>query len=920
MNVSENDVFLKRARELAAKLTDEEKLGMITTHQLPAERVGIGEFYIGTEVARGYVGRSEDKPSTVFPQPVGLAATFDCELMYSLGRIAGEEARAYYNEEKRGGLALWGPTVDMVRDPRWGRTEEAYGEDVMLAGELTAAYTLGMAGENSEGFYKTVPTLKHFCANNNERDRGSFDAYLPPRLKYEYYYAAFENAIRYGGARSVMAAYNEINGLPAIMDTELETLLKAEWGLWFVVSDGGDFSQNVTAHHYCDTYSEAYELSLKAGCDIMTDVEPLVKKAAQKALADGRITMADIDKTVVNTLYARLRLGQFDKTEFDDIGREVIDCPAHREVNARAALEQMVLLKNDGLLPLKSGYGKIAVVGAMADESLMDWYTGYSTYRNSVLDGMRGRFGEVVHDSLWDIVSLKAPNGRYLCAHEDGSVRADSETPEDGALFELQDWGENWCVLFSVKYKRYVRLFDDNTIRLHRRTIYDWFTRETFNLREYCGRTIIEEFLDHRRLTSDDNGMLTVSEKRAVSEDMLWEIVTVSSGKDRAVKLARECDTVICCTGNYPVMTAKECYDRSTLALNVQAGMTQTLAAVNPRTVLMLVSSYPYAVCEESECAAAVLWSSHAGAELGRAAAAVISGDHSPAGRLPLTWYRSELDLPDIGCYDIASTGSTYMYFDGEPLYPFGHGLSYAKFAYGTPTLTQYEDGSLELSVEIENLSDIAADEVVQVYFRMDKSALSRPIKKLCGFERKHFEACEKAVVRINIPRHILRVYDVRAEKMIVEGGVYRFMVGASSADIRAEVTAEVGGESLSARGNSFPAESFDAAKGIRLTYSQKLRRCFVRCTAWSGELTYGGLETESPVTAVEVKGLSMNGVGSVSIKLGGSEAECELYPADSEDDFSVCRALFPEPVRADTLTVKIGSGCNISHITVIHK
>ena len=199
----ENDIFLSRARELLDKLTEEEKLGLLTTHHEAVERLGLGEFFIGTEVARGYVGREREKVSTVFPQPVGLASTFDKELMYKLGEIAGNEARAYYNADKKGGLALWGPTVDMVRNPLWGRTEEAYGEDVCLTGELSAAYTKGMAGVNDDGYYKTIPTLKHFCANNNEADRGSCSAYLTPRQRHEYYYAAFENAIRNGANQRI---------------------------------------------------------------------------------------------------------------------------------------------------------------------------------------------------------------------------------------------------------------------------------------------------------------------------------------------------------------------------------------------------------------------------------------------------------------------------------------------------------------------------------------------------------------------------------------------------------------------------------------------------------------------------------------------------------------------------------------------
>ena len=197
------DKFRKQAKELVKKLTLDEKIRLIPNHQLPVESVGLKEFNLGTEAARGFVGRKDDEFSTVFPQPVGLAGTFDTELMQKLGEIAGRECRAYYNENPEISPCFWGPTVDMERDPRWGRTEEAYGEDVCLAGEMTKAYTKGMAGYD-ENYFLTIPTLKHFCANNNEENRIDCNAYLPLRLKYEYYYAAFMNAIKYGGARTVV--------------------------------------------------------------------------------------------------------------------------------------------------------------------------------------------------------------------------------------------------------------------------------------------------------------------------------------------------------------------------------------------------------------------------------------------------------------------------------------------------------------------------------------------------------------------------------------------------------------------------------------------------------------------------------------------------------------------------------------------
>ena len=211
----------ERVQDLLAHLTLAEKIGLLSTHQLPIPRLDIGEWYIGTEVARGYVSRDPEEPSTVFPQPIGMASTFDPSLMYQLGEIAGEEARFYQRKDPKSHLMLWGPTVDPERDPRWGRTEEGYGEDPFLIGEMTAAYTQGMAGEDPV-YRRTIPALKHFCANNNEKNRGSCSANVTPRTLHEYYYRAFEGAVVRGGADSMMAAYNELSGVPACMNPDLQ--------------------------------------------------------------------------------------------------------------------------------------------------------------------------------------------------------------------------------------------------------------------------------------------------------------------------------------------------------------------------------------------------------------------------------------------------------------------------------------------------------------------------------------------------------------------------------------------------------------------------------------------------------------------------------------------------------------------------
>ncbi|MCR5806037.1 MAG: glycoside hydrolase family 3 C-terminal domain-containing protein [Oscillospiraceae bacterium] len=899
------DKFEIKAQEIISKLTKEEKLGLLTTHHFAVERLGMDEFYIGTEVARGYVGREPDKISTVFPQPIGLAATFDRELLFELGKIAGVEARAYYNDGKKGGLMLWGPTVDMERDPRWGRTEEGYGEDVFLTGELTAKYTEGMVREGEDGTYLSIPTLKHFCADNNEEGRGHCNAYLPQRLKYEYYYAAFENAVINGGARSLMAAYNEINGLPAIMNDELETIVKDKWGLWFVVSDAGDLLQNVTAHRYCDDLSEAYALSLKGGCDVMTDDDDMVREAARIALEKGLITEDDIDRSLRRTIAGRLRLGQeLDGTKFtnrfDSIDKSIIDCEEHRKVNRRAAEEQLVLLKND-MLPVADAK-KIAVVGALADESMRDWYTGVSSYEVTVREGFEAAYpeSEILFDSLWDIVAIRTADGRYLSAKENGEIRADAKNITESEMFELQDWGEGWKNLFSVKYRRYARLCEDGTIRLHNRKIYDWFTRETFNFKDCCGEMLIEEFLDHRRLSAE-NGNIMVR-KAPAADDTLFTVELVSDGKKRAEDIARKSDLVIYCTGNHPVQTAKECYDRKTLALNVQPGMTQVLCAENKNTVLALISSYPYAIVQESMAAAAVLWSSHAGAELGNVIAAAVKGGISPSGRLPLTWYRSEYDLPDILDYDIETAGSTYMYFRGKPLYPFGYGLSYSTFGYGELRCEETENG-VNAYIDITNTSHRDGTELVQIYFTVPGSQMKRADKKLCGFERIYVKAGETVTAKLFIPRYIFRIYDVRKKDMIVEDGEYIFMAGASSADIRSTAQLHINGSRLSERAGSFSAADADECENMKIYRSKRTGKDMLRPSHYTGTAVYRGIPHKNNIT---VWASSIIGTRKLIVTAGEEIREITVPPCDSYDDTKPFTAEFDD-IREVKITISDG-------------
>ncbi len=914
--MQKKDDLRKKAEKLVGKMTTEEKIHMLTTHQHAVERLGIGEFYIGCEAARGYVGREPEKYSTVFPQPVGLAGTFDKELMWLLGGVAGREFRAYYNEEKKGGLCVWGPTVDMERDPRWGRTEEAYGEDVFLAGEMTRAYTLGLAG-NDDTYLMTIPTLKRFCANNNEATRIDCNVFMPPRLKYEYYYAAFMNAIKFGGAKSVMACYNSINGVPGMLNRDLQTVLKEKWGMWFTVTDGGDFAQTVTAHRYCRDHSETLAEALKAGCDIMTDSDDLVVKSAEKALKDGLITEKDIDRSVQNTIYARMMLGQFDENcPYNDISKNIIDNEESREVNLRAAREQIVLLKNNGILPLKEKPKRIAVVGPLADENLRDWYTGYFRDKVSILKGIKKEFPgvQITHDTLWDRIIIKASNGKYLKIHDDGIVYADA-TKSKADVFELQDWGENWCNFFSVKHKKYLRL-DDGKLKLHNHTVYDWFTRETFNLFYGYDNIAIEDYQFHQKMTADREGNITFVKRRALMPENNFDIVNVSFGETRAEELAEKCDLVIYCTGNHPVQTAKECYDRKTLELNVQSDMADVLYNSNKNTLMVLVSSYPYAIEHENAILPAIIYTSHAGAHLGTAVAETLTGKNNPAGRLAMTWYKSESELPDIEDYDIENAGTTYMYYKGEPLYPFGYGLSYSHFLYGGLRVTHNEFGTAA-EVIITNESDIDGEEVVQFYYTVKDSAVSRPIRKLCGFERVHVESLISKKVIVEIPEHILQIFDTHSGEMLTESGTYIFGAGGSSGDIQVTAEVKINGDTITPRKDKFEAQMFDEHSDIRIDYAKDIEKYYIISSGWSAKAVYNDIDFSGKKELVITAGC-ITGKGKLTIKLGDNALEAEITPSCSYSDTGEYKFALQENIPADTpLTLNISENVFVYDIAV---
>lgn len=879
--------FDERVKDLLSRLTIKEKAGLMSSHMAAVPRLDIGEWYVGAEVARGYVSRNPDEPTTVFPQPIGLSGTFDTELMEKAGLAAGKEARVLNKRHPSGHLMLWGPTVDLCRNPLWGRNEEGYGEDPFLTGEMSAAYTKGLADRRGE-YYQSIPTLKHFCANNTENERGTASSDVEPRTLNEYYYAAFERPITCGGAYSVMAAYNELSGVPAVINPDIQNVLKDKWGLGFVVTDGGDFSQNVVFHGYSTSHAETIALAIKNGTDVMTDCEDVVAASVLEAVNSGLVSEKDIDKALYNSMLARFRLGEFDeKHPFSDIDESVLDCDEHKKLNHRAALEQTVLLKNDGILPLDTNKS-VAVIGLNGNCNLMDWYTGYSSYNTTILDGIREKFADAAYDNGCDHVVIKSVlTGKYLGVADDDTVSAIYEKDDPRALFEKAEYGHDETTYRSLYNNRYIT---ESSCKCDSESTYRWYSQEIMKPQKHGDKVLYRTYFG-KALGVDESGKLTLVKQFGLSDNKIFSEEIISDGIRRAAKLAEKADYAIVCIGNDPMIVAREMYDRKTLALPAHdSALARAVYDANNNCVLALVSSYPFAICDEQEYMPAIIYTTHAGPELGNAFAKVIGGEYSPAGRLAQTWYKSEYELAPIESYDIIENEMTYLYYKGKPLYPFGYGLSYAKFEYSDFDVRENGD-VISVSLDVANVAETDSDEVVQIYFRMEDPSVKRPLKQLTAFTRVHIEGGQTQRVMFDISKSELRFYDVSRERFTIEQGRYTFMAGASSEDIRLTKTIEVSGEKIPPRElcKGIPAKNYDGKYNTKMQYSKKLEMHYML----GGGLIYNNCVLGDATNIEIVCGSRVNG-GKITVKYGGKTlCEAEVKPT-------------VDITRFDTVTVKL--------------
>lgn len=783
--------FDERVGALLEELTLDEKLLLITTRQQEIPRLEIKEFTIGSEAARGLVcrfksddGSETELPTTVFPEPFGLAATFDTDIMRQMGEVTGIEARIY-NKQGHSSLCLWAPTVDLERDPRWGRTEEGYGEDPFLTGEMAAAFTKGMYG-NDEKYARVIPTLKHFYANNHEEDRTADNATIPIALKHDYYLKAFERPIKKGGARSVMTSYNMINGVEGMCNPEL-TQCKEKWGLLFSVTDGWDFIENVTRHKTDSTHTESIaRVYGNRGADIITDERDVVEAAARKALDEGLITESDIDSALFGVLKARFLLGEFDdECPYNDIPQNLLCCQEHRKIAKSAAEEAIILLRNKRMvLPLKKNE-RIAVVGIHAGMNFRDWYTGYSERNMTILDAITALVGKdnLSYETGNDIIALRnAENGFYFSVRDDGTLVCDAPLITESCLLELYEWGDDKVSLKSRHNGKF--LSDCGVLKCVSDEPYGWYVHEMFTFLRSGSQCRLKNRQERFMYITKD-GKIAVSDKIKPPRGSLFDVELFASGLDRVRRIVTEARNVVFFGGNNPMIGARECFDRKHLNMpKRQRELADVILSINEDAVLFLVSGYPYAVDGRF---ASVLHTPHSGPEMGAAVARTLFGEISPAGRCPVTWYVSESELGSIKDYNIIRTESTYRYYEGEPLFPFGHGLTYTAFRYGALKLnkTSFEKGErVEVVLEIQNVGGISSDEVVQLYVSAPKFSSAVPKKELKAFRRLHIPAGDTAVVSLAFDVDELAMWDINKNAFTLFGGKYEIQIGASSVDI----------------------------------------------------------------------------------------------------------------------------------------
>jgi beta-glucosidase len=825
--------FADRARDLEKRMTLEEKISQLGHTSDAVERLGIPEYNWWNE---GLHGVARAGIATVFPQAIGLAATFDDVLLFKDADAISTEFRAKYNANKGKdgssvwykGLTVWSPNINIFRDPRWGRGQETYGEDPYLTSRMGVAFVKGLQGDDPK-YLKTVATPKHFAVHSGpEATRHEVDVPVSRHDMEDTYLPAFRTTVMDGNAESVMCAYNSINGEPACANKVLLTdHLRAAWNFQgYVVSDCAAI-EDISAHHkFKSTLEEGVTAGLAAGTDLICGSPQarvhLEREAALNAVHQGILPESTIDTAVTRTLTARFRLGLFDPpalVRWSNLGLSANDTVAHRELALKTARESLVLLKNENhILPLKKTYPKIAVIGPNADslDALEGNYNGTPSAPVTILSGLRKRFPQskiryVQGTGLIGTVVSPVPTVALYTsmARTKHGLKAeyfDNIKLEGESVMRRTDADVNFVWAFNGVSPK---LKSNYSVRwtgvLSPLTTGDYivgFTGQDGYRVWINGEPLVDDWTPHRPSTTQTKAIhLAKGESysikieyyetiRSAEARLVWGVP--GREEDEAVQAARSSDLVVMVLGLSARVEGEEMKvkadgfsggDRTSLDLPApQERLLERVYAAGKPVVLLLTNGSALAVNWANDHVPAILEAWYPGEAGGTAVAGALAGDFSPGGRLPVTFYKSADQLPPFENYSMASR--TYRFFSGDPLYPFGYGLSYTTFQYSNPRVSSESitaDGDVAISADVTNRGAMDGDEVVQLYLAREAAA-GVALKELRGFDRIHLAHGQTRTVTFRLRERDLSVVDMDGQRRIIKGTVRTWIGGGQPA------------------------------------------------------------------------------------------------------------------------------------------
>jgi beta-glucosidase len=827
----------QRVDDVVSRMTLEEKASQLVNQARAIPRLGVPEYDWWNEALHGVANAGA---ATVFPQAIGLSATWDTPLMYEVATVISIEARAKHHEAVRQGrrnifegLTFWSPNINIFRDPRWGRGQETYGEDPFLTARMGVAFVTGMQGDDPN-YLRVVSTPKHFAVHSGpERTRHAVDVKVSKHDMEDTYLPAFRATVTEGKAGSVMCVYNSVNGEPGCANTYLlQDRLRGAWKFnGYVVSDCGAITDIMSGHHFVKTMPEAAAISLKKGtdndcCDFTSKVSGNADYVMYvDAVKQGLLSEKDVDVAVERLFRARFQLGMFDPPEmvkYAQIPLSENDSEAHRQLALKAARKAMVLLKNDGVLPLNPATKSIAVIGPLADSvrALEGSYNGVPSRPRTALDGIRQQFrtAQVTFTPGTEFLRIAAPVPAEVLRTEDGKAglagvyfrnkdlsgkpavsRVDPQV-DFGFRHRLPEelgWEDFWALRdFSARWSGALIPAESATYRLS--------VEGAGGVRLWLdGKVALDDWTQHEgQVTTTTEVKLEKGHSYPLKLEyfyggpgffngvrLLWSPAKGDDTPQAATAAAREADVVIAVVGITADLEGEEMRradlpagfkggDRTSLDLpKEEEDLLKAVKATGKPLVVVLMNGSALAVNWADENANAILEAWYPGEEGGTAIAETLAGVNNPAGRLPVTFYKSVDDLPPFE--DYAMKGRTYRYFEGQPLYPFGYGLSYSQFAYSNLKLsaeTLKAGAPLEVEVEVQNTSQVAGDEVAEVYLSFPKVA-GAPIRALRGFKRVHLDPGETQRVHFKLdPRALSCVNE--AGDHVVAAGTYRIYVG----------------------------------------------------------------------------------------------------------------------------------------------